>query len=167
MAESTIVKTKRDGTLTFDDGTTPTPLTYEVAFEAGDLSLTIPGRTVNLFLDRGVMNDPPQIRYGDDQPITGTFTAQLRDTSDAAVATLLDILNQTGYVGSTWVSRTGANAEVFTVRLTWVIEGTDLGDANDHSIELDHCYVTGSVADGDPGTVTINFTSYVVYPTVV
>ena len=88
MAESTIVKTKRDGTITIEDGTTPTALSYTVAFEAGDLSLTIPGRTVNLFLDRGELTNPPQIRYGDDQVPTGTFTAQLRDVSDGTDETL-------------------------------------------------------------------------------
>ena len=70
MAYSTIVKTKRDGTLVITDGTN----SVTVAYEAGDLSLDIPGPTVNLFLDRGQFGSTPSIRYGDDQPITGTFT---------------------------------------------------------------------------------------------
>lgn len=164
MAESTIVKTKRDGTLTFTDLAAAS--SYIVAFEAGDLSITIAGRTVNLFLDRGIMSDPPAIRYGDDQPMSGTFTAQFRDATDAAAETLLDILTQGGHVGSTWVSTGGANAEVFTVDLTWTIEGTDHGDAADHTIVLKHCYMTGSVADGDPAIISITFSSYDLYPTV-
>jgi len=164
MAESTIVKTKRDGTLTFSDNGAAS--SYIVAFEAGDLSITVAGRTVSLYLDRGVMSDPPAIRYGDDQPMSGSFTCQLRDATDAATETILDILTQGGHVASTWVSTGGANAEVFTVDLTWTIEGTDHGDAADHTIVLKHCYVTGSVADGDPGTVSVTFTSYDLYPTV-
>lgn len=166
MAESLITKTKRDGTITFRDGTTPTAEEYEVAFEAGDLSITIAGRTVNLFLDRGVLTDPPQIRFGDDQPMTGTFTAQLRDVSDAAVATLTDIINDTGFVGSTWIGRGGSTREVKTFLLAWTIEGTDHGDSGDHIIACDYCYITGSIADGDPGTITVNFTSYQLYPVV-
>lgn len=166
MPESTIVKTKRDGTITLRDGTSPTPLEYVVAFEAGDLNVAIPGRTVNLFLDRGVMTDPPAIRYGDDQPMTGSFTAQLREVTDASVSTLVDVLTQSGYFASDWVSRGGANAEVKTVQITWDIEGTDLGDASDHQIVCDHCYVTGSVADGDPVTISVSFTAYDLYPTV-
>ena len=167
MAESTIVKTKRDGIITFIDGTLPTPEVYEVSFEAGDLNITIAGRTVNLFLDRGVITNPPSIRYGDDQPVTGTFTAYLRDTTDAAVATLIDILTEGGFVAANWTSRMGANGEVFTVQIEWLIEGTDHGDPNDHTITLDHCYVTGAVAEGDPGTISISFTSFQLYPTIV
>ena len=167
MAESNIVKTKRDGTITIEDGTTPTALSYTVAFEAGDLSLTIPGKTVNLFLDRGELTNPPQIRYGDDQVPTGTFTAQLRDVSDATDVTLASILLDSGVVGSTWVGRGGTDREVKTFKITWTIEGTDHGDAADHTIELDYCYITGSIGDGDPSTISINFTSYgAVYPTV-
>ncbi len=164
MAESTIVKTKRDGTILITD--LGAVNAYTIAFEAGDISITVPGRTVNLFLDRGVMADPPAIRYGDDQPMTGTFTAQLRDTTDAAVETLLDIINQTGFVGASWVSTGGANAEVLTVDLTWTIEGSALGDPADHTIQCKHCYITGSVADGDPATISVSFTSYDLYPTV-
>lgn len=166
MAESLIVKTKRDGTITFKDGTTPTPLEYTIAFEAGDINIAIPGRTVNLFLDRGVMTDPPSIRYGDDQPMTGTFTAQFRDANDAAVATLTDFLTQTGFYDSDWISRGGANAEVKTVQVVWEIEGVDHGDPGEHTISCDHCYITGSVADGDPVSLSISFTSYDLYPLV-
>ncbi|MCK5224699.1 hypothetical protein KAR04_08000 [Candidatus Calescamantes bacterium] len=166
MAESLITKTKRDGTITIRDGTTPTANEYTVAFEAGDLSVTIAGRTVNLFLDRGVLTDPPQIRYGDDQPMSGSFTAQLRDVSDATDETLAAILLDTGVINTGWVGRGGSTREVKTFQLEWTIEGTDHGDAADHTITLDYCYITGSLADGDPAVVTINFTSFQLYPAV-
>lgn len=163
MAESTICKVKRDGTITFyDDGRTNS---YEVSFEAGDFSATVPGRTVNVFLDRGVMADPPCLRYGDDQPVTGTFTAQLRDATDATIEALADFITQTGFVSSNWTSTLGTNAEVFTVEISFAFVGTALGDTSDHGWDFDHCYITGSVAEGDPSTLTINWTSYSVYPT--
>ena len=164
MPESTIVKTKRDGTLMFSDLAAAN--TYTVSFEAGDLNLTIPGATVNNFLDRGRLTSPPSIRYGDDQPITGSFSGYLRDISDVAYATLTEILTQTGEVGASWTSTMGANGEVFALKITWTIAGLIHGDASDHVVELDHCYVTGSLAEGDPDVVNLDFTSYVLYPTV-
>jgi hypothetical protein len=165
MAESLIVKTKRDGTLTFSDLAAAN--SYTVSFEAGDLNLTIPGATVNNFLDRGRFPaGNPAIRYGDDQPLTGTFTAYLRDISDAVDVTLTEILLQSGAVASGWTSTMGVNGEVFALKLTWTIAGVIHGDASDHVLELDHCYVTGSLGEGDPDTVTINFTSYTSYPVV-
>ena len=166
MAESTIVKVKRDGLLTFKDGTLPAALEYAVSFEAGDLSIAIPGPSVSLFLDRGIMSDPPAIRFADDQPMTGTFTAQFRDVTDAAAPILVDILTNSGFFAASWVSTGGANAEIKTVDLVWQIEGTDHGDPADHTITLKHCFVTGSIAEGDPTTVSISFTAYALYPDV-
>lgn len=164
MAISTVVKTKRDGTLTIADNAGAHSLT--VAFEAGDFKLNIPGRTVNLFLDRGAIGSPPAIRYGDDQPMTGSFTAQLRDLSDASYITLEEILTNSGYFASTWVSTMGSTGEVKTVKCTWTIEGTDHGDSADHTIALAYCYVTGSLGDGDPSSIEVSFTDFELYPTV-
>lgn len=163
MAISTIVKTKRDGTITITDGGANT---FTVAYEAGDLNISIPGAAANNFLDRGQITATPSVRYGDDQPVTGSFTAYLRDLSDAAYETLTEIICQTGHVGTTWVSTLGASAEVFTCKITWTIEGSDHGGGEtDHVCVLNHCYVTGSLAEGDPNTVSLDFTSFSVYPT--
>ena len=165
MAISTIVKNKRDGTLVLTDNAGANSLT--IAYEAGDFSLSVPARTVSLYLDRGTMNATPQIRHVDDQPMTGTFTAQLRDISDAAYATLEELLlGPSGFIGSTWVSTMGATGEVFTCTATWTIEGTDHGDASDHVVACNFCYFTGSLADGDPSTISCSFTSYDLFPTV-
>ena len=163
MPESLIVKTKRDGTLTIADNAGAN--TFTVAFESGDLSLTIPGPGVGLFLDRGIITSPPAIRYTDDAPITGTFSAYLRDFSDAAYATLMEIISQSGEVASTWVSTMGANGEVQTYTLSWLVEGTDHGDVSDHLCVLDHCAFTGSISEGDPDSISLSFTSYALYPT--
>jgi len=169
MPESTVVKNKRDGTIEFSDGSV-VPLTFEVAFEAGDLSLTIPGTTVSNYLDRGTM--VPSLRLVDDQPITGSFTAYLRDFSDATYATLMELITLTGDVGANWISTgtatpgPGVIADVFTVNLKWTVAGVIHGDVSDHIIELAFVHLTGATSEGDPDTITINFTSYTVYPTV-
>jgi len=164
MAESTVAKTRRDGSITFSDNAGAHTLT--VAYEQGDLNLSIPGPTVNVYLDRGVLGATPSLRYGDDQPCTGTFSAYLRDVSDAAYATLLEILTLTGYVATDWVSTLGANGEVFTVTMALTIEGTDHGDSADHTITLNHVVVTGSISEGDPNTVSISFIAWDLYPSV-
>ena len=162
MAESTIVKTKRDGTISFAD--LGASNTYTVAYEAGDLTIDIPGPTVTNSLDRGIMGATPSLRYGDDQPMTGSFTAQLRDISDATDQTLFELIAKSGAIGG-WTSTLGANAEVAAVTLTFQIEGTDHGDAADHTVVCNHCVVTGGISEGDPSTISISFTSYDLYPT--
>jgi len=163
MAISTIVKTKRDGTLTLADSGAAHSLT--VAYEGGDFSLTVPGPTILSVLDRGAFTSPPTLRKGDDQPCTWTFTAYLRDLSDAAYATLEQILCNAGYFASDWISRGGANADVKTVLCTWTIEGIAHGDSAAHTCVLDYSFITGSLAEGDPATVSVSGTSYVLYPT--
>jgi len=168
MAVSTIVKTKRDGTLTIKDGTSPTPLELVIAYEAGDLSVTVPGPGVNAFLDRGEFGATPSLRYGDDQPCTFTFTAYLRHPTDASDEVLLDLLTQSGQIGTNWNSTLDAsgNAEVLAVQMVWTIEGTDHGDSADYSITLNHCVVTGTVSEGDPSQIQVQGTAYDVFPTV-
>ena len=164
MPISTIVKTKRDGTLTILDNADANSLV--VAFEAGDFALTIPGIQEQVFLDRGEFTATPALRDGDDQPMTGTFTAYLRDISDAAFATLEEIITNTGFVSSTWVSTLGANAETRVFTFRWDIEGTDHGDASDHRITCNFCKFTGSLTEGVPSTISGAFTAYDVFPTV-
>jgi len=165
MAESTIVKTKRDGTLTFSDLAAAN--SYTVSYEAGDLSFEVPGATVNNFLDRGRFPaGNPSIRYGDDQPMTGTFTAYMRDMGDLVDVTLMEIITQSGAVAGTWTSTMGANGEVFALTMTWTVAGVIHGDASDHVAVFDHCYVTGSISEGDPNMLNLSFTSYSNYPTV-
>ena len=170
MAISTVVKTRRDGTLTISDAAGAHTLT--VAYEAGDFSLSVPGPTVNNFLDRGEIGSAPSLRYGDDAPMTFSFTAQLRDISDATYITLESIILNSGQFASTWVS-TNANTEggatatatrLKTVTLLWTIEGTERGDTADHSISLPFSILNGSLSEGDPNSISISGTSYAVWP---
>ena len=164
MAISQIIKTKRDGTLVITDNGASHSLT--VQFEDGNLVINIPGPTILLFLDRGRITAPPSIRYGDDQPMSGSFSGYLRDLSDAGYATLESILMQAGYILSTWVGTMGATGEVKTYSLAWTIEGSDHGDGADHTCTLPYCAFSGSVKEGAPGSVDMSFTSYALYPTV-
>lgn len=163
MAISTVPKTKHDGTLTIYDNASAHSV--EIAYENGDFNMSVPGRANTIILDRGEFPATPSVRNGDDQPITCTFTAYVRDISDASYITVEEILLNAGYFASTWVSTLGANAEKKTVKCVWTIEGTDHGDASDHTVTLAYCLVSGSIQEGDPNVLTMNLIDLEVYPT--
>lgn len=159
MPESTIVKTKRDGLIEILDSSSS--VIYTVAFEEGNFNLTIPGPAVQMFLDRGVIGTTPSLRFGDDAPMTGSFSAYLRDIYDAGYNTLMGIMTDQVITGTPSL---GATAEVKTWKIRWTFEGTNHGDSADHTILLDHCRLTGSIAEGVPALLTCNITAYDLYP---
>lgn len=162
MAVSGIVKTKGDGTITFTDGTRSLVVDYEV----GDFSIDIPQEAIVNTLNRGIIGDPPSLRKGADQPVTFSFSAYLRDLQDGTVATLEALLSGLPGAAANWVSTLGASAEVFTVTTTFVIEGSDHGDAKDYTITLPYCVLRGSFSEGDPSTINVTGTCFQVRPTI-
>jgi hypothetical protein len=158
---STILKTKRDGTLTISDGSGKSLV---VKYENGSFALNVPKAALISTLDRGELGDPPSLRKGDDQPMSGTFTAYLRDVSDDTYITLEEICLDTGYYDTTWVSTLGVGAEVKTLTLQWDIAGIIHGDPTDHRVILPFLHLTGSLTEGDPSTLAMAYTSYAVKP---
>jgi hypothetical protein len=161
MAESSVVKVKRDGAITLKDGA-GTPKTYTISAEPGDFSLAVPLETRNDFLDRGRLVG--SVRFGDDQPVTGSFSAYFRGglSTDGAAATLTQICDGTiaGVGTAAWVSTLGADAEVFAVDVVLTVEGTDHGDATDHTVTIPDCSLDFTIAEGDPNVITVNFRSH-------
>lgn len=160
MAESVIVKHLRDGTLTYKVGAN----SYTFAYEQGNFQLQVPGPTVALYLDRGRITDPPSIRYNEDQPMNGSFSVYFRDLSDPNYVTAMELVLKAGQYASLWGTSMGANGEVKTGTLTWEVAGASHGDAANHAMDLPYCTLSGGAADGNPNLVTMNFTSYAVYP---
>ena len=165
MPESLIPKNMRDGTLRIYSGAD----SYTVKYEQGNLNLNIPGPSVSVYMDRGRFADAvhgtPALRYNQDQPMTGSFAAHMRDMPDASYVTLADFMARVGAFTS-WTSTLGSSAEVPTVNLEWTIAGAIHGDAADKTVLLQYCWMTGAIAEGDPNTITMNFTSYDLLPTV-
>lgn len=165
MPESTGIHNKRDGVIAFADSGAQT---YTVAYEPGDFSLEIPSTTVGLYLDRGVIGSTPSIRLEDDQPMTLSFSAYLRDVGDTAdtYATLGDVARPKSgrYVDSNWTS-TLTNSDVTTWTTTYTIDGTFKGEA-DKTLTFPYCWFTSySVAEGTPSTESVSLTSYALLPT--
>lgn len=164
MAESLIVRTKRDIQVAYTDGTR----TYTVAYEPGDFDLDIPLETVVNALDRGVMPTVPSIRLGDDQPMTFSHTAYERGLVSASDhATLLDLATRfaSKYVATNWSSTIGTSSDVKTLSCNLTCEGSDFGES-DVTIQLPYCRITAKRTDGDINTTSITGTSYALRPTV-
>lgn len=154
MAESTVVKNFRDGTITIGDGTR----TYTIAYEAGDLSLTPPRYDVSIVYDRGEIAG---LRHTNMQPGEFSFTMHLRSLSDAGSGnyTILDVLEDTG-ASTAWTTTGGTGFEARTYTLTWTIEGTDLGDSADHTLVATKCRFLWDAAEGDPNSLNISGSIY-------
>lgn len=169
MAESTVVRTKRDAIITISDS--GASHSYTVAYEPGDSNWDVPLNATNLFLDRGVIGTTPSIRKGDDQPCTFGFSAYQRDLSDVAAtpayATLADVCIRfaSDYVTTNWTSTLGTNSDEFTVTVAIVYEGSDFG-GSDQTLTFAYSVVRVSQAEGDPNTLTVAGTSYQLRPTI-
>jgi len=161
MALSTIPKVRRDGTIQLIDGT-GSPVVLDVQYEEGNLTLeniSAAAEDQTVIRDRGVITT---VRKGDEQPITGSFTAFFRQFTSGTAGAILDFINKTGaFAGNT---STGGGAGVFvefyTVDLKYTSAGLAIGDDADSTVTLSKCVVTASFSEGDPSTFTLNFTCY-------
>lgn len=156
MAESTQPKNFTNGTLTITAGSLAA---YTVAVEQGNLSisgLVAAQKEAILVEDRGVFSTLipgkqvyPQI----------TFTAYLRDLTDATDITLVGICLRLGaHVAAT--STLGANRP-YTTDFLWTMDGTSFGDSANHTVTLEDVrWSDVSFAEGDINTVTMTGTAY-------
>jgi hypothetical protein len=163
MAHSTVVKNFRDGTLLIEDGT-GVPNAFTVIYESGDFSVSglVQGqKETTVYLDRGQLGS---LRHTNQTFPSGSFSMHMVDLSDGSYATAVDLMLQSGKFvaggGTPGVSTLGANAEVYTVKLTLTIEGTDHGDAADHTVVLDDCLCSIDAAEGDGNSLSVSFTCY-------
>ena len=153
MPISSVVKNFRDGTITLADNGINT---LTIQYEAGDLSLSGVNQgnfEHTKYLDRG---DLGSIRKTNRSFPTGSFSCQMTEFSDASNTNIWDLVNKTGAF-STAVSTLGANADLYTLKITLSVEGTNFGDSSDHTLEMDDCRCTIDFSEGDPSSFTINF----------
>jgi len=160
MTASAIVKHFTDGVITVADGT-GSPVTLVVPLSVGDLSISglakdAKARATNVYEVRGAVSS---LRRGAREYPTVSFSAQLADLSDATDQTLVDFLKKTGSYAAN-ISTSVAAGDVYTVKITLTIEGTDLGDSADHTIVMNDVDVRFAIAEGEPNTVTVEGTIY-------
>ena len=153
MAQSTVIKNFRDGTLVFADNT-GTPLTLPIVYEAGDFSIDNLNEGLvetTAYLDRGEF---ATLRKTNRVFPSFSFTAHMTDISDATDKLLYDLARKTGAFASA-VSTLGANADAMTYKLTFTVEGTNFGDSADHTMILNDCRITLSFSEGDPNSFSV------------
>jgi hypothetical protein len=158
MAVSSVVKNFRDGTILIEDGT-GTPLTVTVQYEAGDFSITGLNQgnvEATTYLDRGELGS---VRKTSRTFPTFSFSAHMTDLSDATDKLLYDAVNKTGAFASA-VSTGGTASDVYMLKVTLTIEGTNFGDSTDHVMIMNNCHLAIDFAEGDPNSFTLNGTVY-------
>jgi hypothetical protein len=154
MAESSQVKTLGHGTVTIEDGTTPTAKSYTLTYEEGDLSIT------DVRYDSNVVHDRYDIAgetKGAQQPGEMSLTVKFRQFANTTSSedTLIDVIDQTNNWSSA-VSTGGSGYESFLHKVTVTVEGTDLGDQADHTWTFGKVKLDYSYQEGDPySTVTV------------
>jgi len=156
MGISSKPKNFRDGTITLTDGS-GSPISLTVQYEAGDFSISnvMQSQTeVEMYLDRGSFHNVRKTNFA---PATFSFTATMTDLSDATEKCLWDAVNKSGAFAA-GVSR--GDTDVWLLQVGLTIEGTDFGDAADHTLVLDKCHLTLEFAEGSPNTFSLSGTCY-------
>jgi hypothetical protein len=153
MAESTIVKVPRDGTIVLKDNGGAN--SYTVAYEDGNVSF---GRQK---AERIVIRDRGSIvasRKGDDPVLQVTFTVHMRmfTTSAGSDLTLVDFLDGTGNASA--FTKVSAAHEEWNISIEFTLEdGT-----TDQVAIFSPCICTWEFSEGSPDS--INVTAEVMAP---
>jgi hypothetical protein len=158
MAVSSVVKNFRDGTILIEDGT-GTPLAVTVQFEAGDFSISGLNQgnvEATTYLDRGELGS---VRKTSRTFPTFSFSAHMTDLSDATDKLIWDAVNKTGAFSAA-LSTGSIASDVYMLKVTLTIEGTNFGDSADHVIVMNNCHLAIDFAEGDPNSFTLNGTVY-------
>jgi len=155
MAYSTAPKVRRDGKITLKDGTSPTPIQLEVAYEEGNFSFDQTKADRIVIRDRGTIGS---VRKGDDQPITGSFTIYMRQFTSASAGSVLDFINKTGSYSANVSASSSVSTDEYSINIVFEVDGDAVGDDDgDTTATFDTCICLASFAEGDPNQITVSF----------
>lgn len=154
------ILTARNGVFTLIDGT-GTPKTLALEFD-GEFKCDIPGTDVVFHKDRGVLGATPEPTLGEDQEITWSINAKVKKLTDAAAATMADVINALGgggFIGSTpWASTVSGSGRL-------LLDATYTGGAGTWKFE--DCAIVGSFTEGvEADTISLSGRCPHPYPTV-
>lgn len=163
---SNYVKNFSMGTFVFSDGTTPTPLAHTADTDLGTMSISgvVPGlREASDYERKGAYcSSAYTTRRYPEMSLSFHMTAW----TDASAGTISDfLLGTSGTPFATRVSTlapsgAAAGKVPFGFSLAATIEGSDFGDASDHSGTLTKCRLTdfSPLQEGDPNEMSISAT---------
>ena len=147
MADSSVVATKRDGTITITDGAASS---YPVSFEAGDFSAAEPGADRVVIRDRGVIVG---LREGDSPVITFSFSVHMRSLTDTTADNLMDRLYNRGVHGGAPLTSTGGDGyEQFLQTVEFTVNTSAIGSGKTYTATYAKCYMeVSSLAESTDG----------------
>lgn len=166
MPTGSVVKQAHDCTITISDGAA---LTYSPSLFDGNVSIGNFQRKQREVATYEVRGQLKAVRHTNRVYPTFTLTIQLANFSgsvdvDGASETEspADVFNRAG----TWASATSTlpvnmgGGDVFCVDIDINVEGTDLGESNDHNIKANSVHGVVSPSLAEPGVYTIECTVY-------
>jgi len=151
MAATTVVKTRCDTSITLNDGTTPTALTYTVTLEPGNLTFTPPRDNFIDIIDRC---DIVGSRKTGTAPGSLAFSVHHTSVAGSSEAHLIDFIEGTGSFSAA-VSTGSGQFEGNVREVVITIEGTDHGDNSDQTITFPKVRLTWDFAEGEPNTINV------------
>lgn len=147
MAESTVVKTSRDGSIVFKDGT-GTPLDYTLTFDTGDFAISgmnAVNDEAGKYYNHVKVHSRGELvsrRKTDRTYPAVSGSMYMRSFHHASEERFNDFIQGLGAYAAR-VSTTGANADVFCCDIIFTVEGTNHGDSADETVTLNDVIITG------------------------
>lgn len=157
MADSLVVGTRRDGTITITDGAAAT---YTVAFEVGDFSASEPLADRVVIRDRGAIVG---LRKGDDPVITFSFSVHMRSLTDASADNLMDrIYNRGCHAAAPLTSTGGDGFEQFLQTVVFECDTSAVGSGKTYTATYSKCIleVTNLSESADGNTIEVSGECY-------
>lgn len=158
MALPTNIKNLNSGAVTLADATGTPITTGAVNYANGDFSasgLSEKWNNVSAYESRGVFIN---LAHTTRTYPSGSFSVMMSGFTNATAGLVTDAIAKNGAFAA-GVSALGTGMP-WALNITFAVEGTDFGDSADHSVTFTKCYCTFDIAEGDPNTVTVNWTCY-------
>lgn len=161
MAESPVIRTKRDGVISISDSGAAN--TYTVSVEPGDFTYSAPRHSILRNLDRGEFST---VRRQDAQPVTFGWSVHMRDIGSAADFTLPDICEQRA--GSAWMTAATSTldgaSDAETYDTAYTMDGATFGES-DKTLTFPDGSLRGSFSEGDPTSYSVTGEASILAPT--
>lgn len=155
MPSSSVIKNNCDGTITVTNGV----LTTTARFDSGDFAfqgLKRKFRETAAYQTRGILHS---VRHTARMFPTLSFSAMMANLTSASNNDVMDAVLRRGAWAAA-ASTLGANADVYTLNVSWTIEGTALGDSSDHVGTFNDVELSVDGSEGDPNSISFSGTVY-------
>jgi hypothetical protein len=157
MADSSVVATRRDGTITITDGAASA---YPLSFEVGDFSASEPQADRVVIRDRGAIAG---LRKGDDPVLTFSFSVHMRSLTDTTADNLMDRIYNRGIHGGSPLTSTGGDGyEQFLQSVEFKVDTSAVGSGKIYKATYAKCYMeVSSLSEGaDGNTIEVSGECY-------